>query len=122
MVELQTGKLQKTVSNCIERTGLGLHSGKISTVKIHPELAGKGRYFDFKSNIIRASIDYVKESPLCTTLCKDGYSVRTIEHLLSALEATGVDNCRIEIQSWDSDDASIEVILVFKFELLEFFV
>ncbi|KAL3501983.1 hypothetical protein ACH5RR_036432 [Cinchona calisaya] len=104
-----TGKLQKTVANCIEKTGPGLHSGKLSTVKIYPELAGKGRYFDFKTNIIRACIDYVKESPLCTTLSKDGYSVRTIEHLLSALEATGVDNCRIEIQSCDSDDASVEV-------------
>ncbi|CDP16294.1 unnamed protein product [Coffea canephora] len=105
-----TGKLQKTVTNYIQKTGLGVHSGKLSTVKIHPELAGRGRYFEFKSNIIRASIDYVKESPLCTTLCKDGYSVRTIEHLLSALEASGVDNCRIEIQSCDSDDdASVEV-------------
>ncbi|KAI5678206.1 hypothetical protein M9H77_09156 [Catharanthus roseus] len=103
------GKLQQTVANCIERRGLGLHSGKISTVRIWPELAGEGRYFDFKSNVIRASIDYVKETPLCTTLFKDGYSIRTIEHLLSALEATGVDNCRIEIESCDSNDPSVEV-------------
>ena len=101
------------MTNYIQKTGLGVHSGKLSTVKIHPELAGRGRYFEFKSNIIRASIDYVKESPLCTTLCKDGYSVRTIEHLLSALEASGVDNCRIEIQSCDSDDdSSVEVVIL----------
>lgn len=107
--DLQTGKLQKTVAKCIERSGIGLHSGKVSTVRLWPELAGEGRYFDFKSNIIRASIDYAKETLLCTTLCKDGYSIRTTEHLLSALEATGVDNCRIEIESSDCDDPSAEV-------------
>ncbi|XP_019171251.1 PREDICTED: probable UDP-3-O-acyl-N-acetylglucosamine deacetylase 2 [Ipomoea nil] len=104
-----TGKLQQTVVNCIERTGLGLHSGKKSTVRIWPELAGEGRYFMIGSNRIDASIDFAKETPLCTTLCKDGYTVRTIEHLLSALEASGVDNCRIEIENSVDDDQSVEV-------------
>ncbi|KAF5764110.1 putative UDP-3-O-acyl-N-acetylglucosamine deacetylase [Helianthus annuus] len=36
-------------------------------------------------------------------------SVRTVEHLLSALEGTGVDNCRIEIMNSGSDDTSVEV-------------
>lgn len=108
---LQTGKLQQTVANCIERTGPALHSGKLSTVKIVPESARTGRYFVFRSNIVRASIDHaVKETPLCTTLSKDGYTIRTVEHLLSALEATGVDNCRIEIESSDPCDRSVEVI------------
>lgn len=105
-----TGKLQQTVANCIERTGRALHSGKLSTVKIFPEASRTGRYFFFKSNIVRASIAHaVKETPLCTTLSKDGYSIRTVEHLLSALEATGVDNCRIEIESSDPCDRSVEV-------------
>ncbi|CAI9785486.1 unnamed protein product [Fraxinus pennsylvanica] len=105
-----TGKLQQTVANCIERAGRALHSGKLSTVKISPEAARTGRYFVFKSNIVRASIAHaVKETPLCTTLSKEGYSIRTVEHLLSALEATGVDNCRIEIESSDPFDQSVEV-------------
>ncbi|KAL7149544.1 hypothetical protein ABFS83_05G048300 [Erythranthe nasuta] len=105
-----TGKLQQTVANCIERTGPGLHSGVTSTVKILPAAGRVGRYFIFRSNVIPASIDNaVKESPLCTTLSKGGYSVRTVEHLLSALEAFGVDNCRIEIQSSGDCDSSVEV-------------
>ena len=88
------------------------HSGNQTTIRIWPELAGKGRYFDFCSRLIPASIDYAQKiSPLCTTLCKDGYSVRTGEHLLSALEGTGVDNCRIEILNFDNSDTSVEVIL-----------
>ncbi|VFQ66485.1 unnamed protein product [Cuscuta campestris] len=104
-----TGKIQQTLSSCIERTGLGLHSGKESTVRIRPELAGEGRYFALGSNRIDASIGFARESRLCTTLCKDGYSVRTVEHLLSALEACGIDNCRIEVENSVSDDQSVEV-------------
>ncbi|CAN4114579.1 unnamed protein product [Withania somnifera] len=106
---IPTGKMQQTVANCVELTGIGLHSGKLSTVRIFPEPAGEGRYFEYRSNVIRACTDYVKESPLCTTLCKDGHSISTVEHLLSALEATGVDNCRLEIESSHPHDLSYEV-------------
>ena len=86
-------------------------------MKLWPEVAGEGRYFDFRSKLIPASIDFAKESPLCTTLCKDGFRVRTVEHLLSALEAMGVDNCRIEIENWDSENHEVEVgSFYFEFE------
>lgn len=105
-----SGKLQQTLANCVERSGRGLHSGDLSTVRILPADAGSGRYFVFRSNVIHASIDNaVKESALCTTLSKDGYSVRTVEHLLSALEATSVDNCCIEIEGSNPGDQSVEV-------------
>ncbi|KAG2708306.1 hypothetical protein I3760_05G185700 [Carya illinoinensis] len=104
----QTGRLQQTLAGCIERAGKTLHSGEVSTIRIWPDLAGQGRYFDFRSNLILASIDFAEESPLCTTLCKNGFRIRTIEHLLSALEATGVDNCRIEIQNSDPEDGNVE--------------
>lgn len=107
----QTGKLQQTIANCIERTGRGLHSGHIFTVKILPAEATLGRYFAVGSTLIRASIhNAVHQTPLCTVLRKDGYSVQTVEHLLSALEVTGVDNCRIEIQSDADCGSSFEVI------------
>lgn len=111
----KTGKLQQTLACCIERSGIGLHSGKVSTVKIWPHFAGEGRWFDFRSNMIPASIDFVEKSPLCTTLLKDGLRIRTVEHLLSALEATGVDNCRIEIDNLDGEDKDVEVSLQWAF-------
>ena len=61
------------------------------------------------SNIIPSSIDFVDESPLCTTLRKDGVMVSTVEHLLSALEASGVDNCCIEISPSIANDSILEV-------------
>lgn len=43
------------------------------------------------------------QSPLCTTLRSGGGAarVRTVEHLLSAMEALGVDNCRVEVSGSD---------------------
>ncbi|XP_008452403.2 probable UDP-3-O-acyl-N-acetylglucosamine deacetylase 1, mitochondrial isoform X3 [Cucumis melo] len=104
-----TGRLQQTLAGCLELSGISLHSGKVSKVKLCPEFAGRGRYFDFKSNFIPASIDYAEDSPLCTTLSKDGFKIRTVEHLLSAMEAMGVDNCRIEITNEDAKDSEVEV-------------
>ncbi|KAJ6312730.1 hypothetical protein OIU77_014288 [Salix suchowensis] len=102
------GRVQQTLKKCVEASGTTLHSGKSSTVRLLPELAGKGRYFYFNSKSIPASIDYAQESPLCTTLSNDGVKIRTVEHLLSALEAMSVDNCRIEITNLDSDDSGFD--------------
>ncbi|XP_065855317.1 probable UDP-3-O-acyl-N-acetylglucosamine deacetylase 1, mitochondrial isoform X2 [Euphorbia lathyris] len=112
-----SGRLQQTIGRYVEVSGNGLHSGKASTVRIWPEYAGKGRHFDFQSKYsIPASIDFAQQaSPLCTSLSTDGLRVRTVEHLLSALEAAGVDNCRIEICNNDdnvdseAEDSEIEV-------------
>lgn len=106
---VQTGKLQQTLAGYVERKGISLHSGKVSTVRLCPGFAGQGRYFDFRSNLVPASAEFAQVSPLCTTLCKDGLRIRTVEHLLSALEAAGVDNCRIEIENLDDQDNEAEV-------------
>ncbi|KAJ0988633.1 hypothetical protein J5N97_006989 [Dioscorea zingiberensis] len=98
-----TGKLQQTLASEIIRAGVALHSGKTVTACLLPAAAGEGRYFvagDHRTTIA-AAIGNAVESPLCTTLSRAGARVRTVEHLLSALEACGVDNCRIEIDGGD---------------------
>ncbi|KAK1262973.1 putative UDP-3-O-[3-hydroxymyristoyl] N-acetylglucosamine deacetylase 1 [Acorus gramineus] len=96
-----TGRLQRTLSSSTSRSGTGLHSGRSTTAKLYPAMAGEGRYFVTRDGEIPASIEFVEESALCTTVSRDGATVRTVEHLLSALEATGVDNCRIHIDGGD---------------------
>lgn len=82
-------------------SGVGLHSGKVSTAKLFPEEKGKGRYFvrvdlpDMPS--IPATIDSVDTTLLSTELAVGEAKVRTVEHLLSSLCACGVDDVRIEI-------------------------
>lgn len=110
---MQTGRLQQTLADCVERQGKALHSGKVSTVRLCPERASRGRYFDFRSNFVPASVEFAQVSPLCTTLYKGGFRIRTVEHLLSALEASGVDNCRIEIEDSDTQGHDAEVTYQF---------
>jgi UDP-3-O-[3-hydroxymyristoyl] N-acetylglucosamine deacetylase len=108
--------LQHTLGGMFERSGVGLHSGIITKVRVLPAAAGEGRYFvrvDLPgSPVIPARLDAVHETRLSTELrvptkgCTGSInyaptagdaSVRTVEHLLAALACSGVDDARIEI-------------------------
>ncbi|RRT49823.1 hypothetical protein B296_00016188 [Ensete ventricosum] len=101
----KTGRPQQTLASSVSRSGTSLHSGDFTTARLLPAAAGEGRFFvaghSRPRTRIPAAIGHAVDSALCTTLSRDGTRVRTVEHLLSALEACGVDNCRIEIDGGD---------------------
>ncbi len=90
-----------TVSNICEVQGIGLHSGVTTTVKIVPTDPGKGRYFlrvDLPDTPkIPAHIANVSQTNLSTELSANGASIRTVEHLLAALAALGIEDAQIEV-------------------------
>lgn len=92
---------QHTIAAEITQTGVGLHSGVSTLVRILPANAGSGRYFvrvDLPDlPIIPAQVAAVNQTVLSTQLGKGEACVRTVEHLLAALAGMGVDNARIEI-------------------------
>lgn len=92
---------QHTLAGEIIHKGMGLHSGVNTSVRILPAEPGSDRYFvrvDLpNSPIIPAKIATVNQTVLSTQLGIDEVYVRTVEHLLAALSAMGVDNARIEI-------------------------
>ncbi|MEH2396179.1 UDP-3-O-acyl-N-acetylglucosamine deacetylase [Nostoc sp.] len=92
---------QHTLASQIIQTGVGLHSGVSTQVRILPAEAGSGRYFvrvDLPDlPIIPAQVAAVSHTVLSTQLGKGEVYVRTVEHLLAALSGMGVDNARIEI-------------------------
>ncbi|NMF61326.1 UDP-3-O-acyl-N-acetylglucosamine deacetylase [Brasilonema octagenarum] len=92
---------QHTLADEIIQTGVGLHSGVTTQVRIRPDVAGSGRYFvrvDLPDTpIIPAQVAAVSQTMLSTQLGKGEAYVRTVEHLLASLAAMGVDNARIEI-------------------------
>ncbi len=89
-----------TVASICEIQGIGLHSGLSTTVKIFPAL-GMGRYFvrvDLPGMPqIPARVESVSQTTLSTELTANGASVRTVEHLLAALAALGIEDARIEV-------------------------
>ena len=92
-----------TVSNICEFQGIGLHSGVATTVRILPAEPGQGRYFvrvDLPdAPQIPAQIANVSQTTLSTELTANGASVRTVEHLLAALVALGIEDARIEVDA-----------------------
>ncbi|XP_047085591.1 probable UDP-3-O-acyl-N-acetylglucosamine deacetylase 1, mitochondrial [Lolium rigidum] len=101
-----TGLAQQTLAAAVSRSGVGLHSGKTTTATLLPARAGEGRYFVVEGEDTRVAAEVGNaegQSPLCTTLRSEcGVArVRTVEHLLSAMEALAVDNCRVEVSSGD---------------------
>lgn len=95
---------QYTLADTIIQSGIGLHSGLTTKVRILPASAPEGRYFvrvDLPQiPIIPAKFESVVSTTLSTELATPEYpkaSVRTVEHLLSALAGMGVHHARIEI-------------------------
>jgi UDP-3-O-[3-hydroxymyristoyl] N-acetylglucosamine deacetylase len=95
--------MRSTVKNSFELSGIGLHLGKQTTVKVMPALPGEGRYFvrvDLpNAPQIPAQIAAVGETTLSTELRLGSAKVRTVEHLLASLVASGIDDARIEINA-----------------------
>lgn len=92
---------QQTLAGEFVRSGVGLHSGETTEVRVLPAAPGSGRHFvrvDLPdAPIVPAAIDSVSQTTLSTELAAGGVHVRTVEHLLAALAALGIDNARIEI-------------------------
>tara|TARA_B110001454_G_scaffold77889_2_gene75454 strand:- start:4963 stop:6318 length:1356 start_codon:yes stop_codon:yes gene_type:complete len=99
---------QKTISSEISFTGIGLHTGKESTVTLKPLKENSGIIFkriDFDEPVyIKALLENVVSTKRGTTIGKKNVKIYTIEHLLSALYALQVDNLLVEI---DNDELPI---------------
>jgi len=92
---------QRTLRRSAPCAGIGLHSGKKVTLALKPAPADFGIRFqrkDLGGVEIPASVACLAgKQHLQTALVKDSASVETVEHLLAALRAMGVDNVLIEI-------------------------
>ena len=113
---------QTTLSKPVKFSGIGLHSGKKSEIRILPAEADDGIIFKRvdlkKNNIIKADYQKVTSTKLCTTLENDfGVKVSTVEHLLAALYIAEIDNVLIEINNDEvpiMDGSAINFLKVLK--------
>jgi UDP-3-O-[3-hydroxymyristoyl] N-acetylglucosamine deacetylase len=95
---------QQTIAGPIAFTGIGLHTGENATVRILPAPAGKGIVFrrvDLDNFELRADVGSVARVAYATTLMSRGVWISTVEHLLSALYGTGIDNAYIELDNFE---------------------
>jgi UDP-3-O-[3-hydroxymyristoyl] N-acetylglucosamine deacetylase len=90
---------RRTLRREVGCTGIGLHSGKPVRLRLVPAPAEHGISFR-RTDVgvdIPARLDCLGEQDHATTLTRDGVSVGTVEHLLSALFGLGVDDALIEV-------------------------
>lgn len=91
---------EKTIQNEVSCSGIGLHSGEKIHLKLIPAVEGSGILFcrtDLGGVLIPANASQVISTQLSTTIGTEGATVQTIEHLLAAISAFGVDNIIIEL-------------------------
>ena len=96
--------LQKTLKRKIHFSGVGVHNGRAVSMCIEPAEVDTGIVFHRtdldNNNVIKAIIDNVTDSRLCTKIKNtSGIFVSTIEHLMAALSALGIDNAVVKINS-----------------------
>jgi UDP-3-O-[3-hydroxymyristoyl] N-acetylglucosamine deacetylase len=90
---------RRTLKRGVGCTGIGLHSGRPVRLDLKPAAADHGIRFR-RTDVgveIPAHIDHLGRQDHATTLSRDGVSVDTVEHLLSALYAMGVDDALVEV-------------------------
>jgi UDP-3-O-[3-hydroxymyristoyl] N-acetylglucosamine deacetylase len=95
---------EQTLAGPIEFTGVGLHTGANVAVRILPAPAGKGIIFrrvDLDNFELRADVASVARVAYATTLMSRGVWISTVEHLLSALYGTGIDNAYVELDNFE---------------------
>jgi UDP-3-O-[3-hydroxymyristoyl] N-acetylglucosamine deacetylase len=93
-----SGRKQRTLARSIVAAGQGLHSGLKTGVILHPAPAGSGIVFSSVAGetAIAAWLENVTDTGYNTTLTANGRSVRTVEHLMSALHGMGISNLLIK--------------------------
>ncbi|HEX4956350.1 MAG TPA: UDP-3-O-acyl-N-acetylglucosamine deacetylase [Thermoanaerobaculia bacterium] len=90
---------QRTINHSTVIYGLGLHSGGRTGMVIQPLPPGSGIHFLSlpSGEHIPAHLSAVAETDWATTLSGGGAQVKTTEHLLSALHASGITNLLIKL-------------------------
>ena len=102
--KISFAKNQTTISKDVVFKGVGLHSGKMVTMILKPSNK-TGILFRIKSKNttfteILANYKNVTNTFLCTTLSdSNGNKISTTEHILAAIQALGIDNLIIELDS-----------------------
>ena len=112
----QTTLAAETVYN-----GIGLHSGREVHLVMKPAPADTGLVF-VRTDIegrpqVHAAAANVTSTMRATTVEENGCKVFTIEHLMSAFHAMGIDNCYIEIDAEEppvADGSSLAFFQVMK--------
>ena len=89
---------QYTLNGSFTCEGIGIHTGAESRVTVSPAPSGAGIVLYTRAGVgIPALATNVVDTSRCTILGKDGVTISTIEHLLSAFAGLGIIDAKVEV-------------------------
>jgi len=94
--------LQQTIKNPVSFSGIGIHSGQNAEIILKPAAEDSGINF-YRTDLpdsppIPGLISQVSCNARSTVLGEEPNQVKTVEHLMAAAWAGGIDNLKVEIQ------------------------
>lgn len=93
--------VQHTIAKAVDAIGVGVHTGERSRISIRPAPSNFGIQFvrdDFPNTFIRATVEHVSDTTLSTSIRYNDVEIATVEHLMSALWGTKVDNAVVHVR------------------------
>lgn len=113
-------RTQNTIGEAVSFSGIGIHTGKVVSIRFVPSECGTGVVFkriDLPGHPeIPATLEYVCDTSRSTTIGISDVRIHTVEHVLAAVRACQIDNLIIEISSIEppvgngSSDVFIDMI------------
>ena len=111
---------QRTIKREAIYSGIGIHTGKIVNLRLCPAKEGTGVVFKrvdvMGTPIIPATVEYVCDTRRSTSIGVGDVVIHTVEHVLAAIRAFGIDNVIIEVDGIEppvgngSSDVFVELI------------
>ena len=98
-----SSEFQQTLAKAASVSGTSLHTGEKVTLKLQSAPVDSGIKFKRKDlqdePTIDAKIENLKTVERATTIGEGSMRVHTVEHVLAALSAMGVDNAVVEMDA-----------------------
>jgi UDP-3-O-[3-hydroxymyristoyl] N-acetylglucosamine deacetylase len=95
------GRMQQTIRQSAETSGIGFLTGRDIRIRFHPAAANQGIEFVRTDRPhlrpIPATIEYAVHRERRTAIERDGIAVEMVEHVMAALAGLRIDNCTVEI-------------------------
>ncbi len=90
--------MYRTLAAVVHVDGIGIHTGKSSRVTLSPAPLGAGIVFGTETGItIPAHVENVVDTSRCTVLGKDGATISTVEHLMSAFVGLDITDALVTV-------------------------
>ena len=91
---------QRTIGKSVVASGQGLHTGVRTGVILHPMPPSTGVVFQSLASekSVPAHVDFADSTGYATTLFRNGFGAKTVEHLLASLQGYGVTNLLVKME------------------------